>query len=780
MMTGRKIPRWFPFVLLLGALIALYYPLLRGETLFWGLPSLQFYPWRQFAFAELSAGRLPTWNPYLGAGAPLLANYQTAVFYPPNWLHLVLPGPLAMSVIALSHVVWAGLGMWLFTGALNIPTFGRGISLLAYAFSGYFIARLGSFPTADAVAWVPWLFWLVHRVVTGRRASDVGWLALVFALQLLAGHAQTVWYSAVGVGLYALWLVFNRSEDRSLRATGLALAGIGMALGTIVAAVQLLPTAEYLLESQRSGGMDFDTLTNFSYHPLRLLMLFSPNIFGTPADGSYLTKGVYYEDAAYIGFIPLIAAFAALIARFRQRRTLDQHPLLATVSIWGGLALLGFFLAMGRHNPLFRPLAEYVPTFDTFRDPARWLILVVFSFSVLAGIGVAYWGRGPRIVFWSRLSAAGGGAMAIMAFFAVNFTDSDIEGLTVLAKGLLVLGCWIAGAALFTLTQPLPDAPTSPAPIAPFLWRTAVLLFIAFDLAGMSSGLNPTISDDFFTINEAPTEPGRIYWFADYEDTVRFGSEDDDEPQIDGYFDVADYRIATENWQETRASLLPNINMLDRVPALNNFDPLLTDYQSQYIELIEERGAAAGNLLQAAGVTRAYGITPDGWQGANPAIAPDADSTALAWLVPEAIWFNWDDEITGAVASSDWNPAVSAILASNSSGPSGTRETNIPGPGTVTITPESPTETRYHVATDRAAYLVISQTWYPGWHATLDGEKTDLYRANLAFQAVAVPSGEHEIVVSYTLNRWGLSVALTALGLMGALGLIGWGLSRTR
>ena len=88
-MTRRDIPRWFPFALLIAALVALFHPLLRGETLFWGLPSLQFYPWRQFAFDELSAGRLPTWNPYLGAGAPLLANYQTAIFYPPNWLYLV-------------------------------------------------------------------------------------------------------------------------------------------------------------------------------------------------------------------------------------------------------------------------------------------------------------------------------------------------------------------------------------------------------------------------------------------------------------------------------------------------------------------------------------------------------------------------------------------------------------------------------------------------------------------------------------------------------------------
>ncbi len=98
----KDVPLWLPPLLLALALIALFHRLLLGETLFWGLPTLQFYPWRQFAFSELGAGRLPTWNPYLGAGAPLLANYQTALFYPPNWPLLVVPDAVGMSLIAVA------------------------------------------------------------------------------------------------------------------------------------------------------------------------------------------------------------------------------------------------------------------------------------------------------------------------------------------------------------------------------------------------------------------------------------------------------------------------------------------------------------------------------------------------------------------------------------------------------------------------------------------------------------------------------------------------------
>ena len=155
--------RWLPFALIGAALLPLARAVLGGETLFWGLPTLQFYPWREFAFAELHAGRLPAWNPYLGAGAPLLANYQTAIFYPPNWLILVLPGPLAMSLVALVHVLWAALGMWRLAGAL-------GLALLIAL--GY---RLTRRPWGDQPGCVVRV--LALQPIAADRARALAWLA---------------------------------------------------------------------------------------------------------------------------------------------------------------------------------------------------------------------------------------------------------------------------------------------------------------------------------------------------------------------------------------------------------------------------------------------------------------------------------------------------------------------------------------------------------------------------------------------------------------------------
>src|SRR6476646_1855041 len=53
--------------------------------------ALQFIAWRDFGFTQLAHGNLPLWNPHIFGGTPYFAGFQSALLYPPNWLHLVMP-----------------------------------------------------------------------------------------------------------------------------------------------------------------------------------------------------------------------------------------------------------------------------------------------------------------------------------------------------------------------------------------------------------------------------------------------------------------------------------------------------------------------------------------------------------------------------------------------------------------------------------------------------------------------------------------------------------------
>ncbi|HML24820.1 MAG TPA: YfhO family protein [Aggregatilinea sp.] len=744
-MTKRNPSAWLPALLLIAAAIALFHKLLGGDTLFWGLPSLQFDPWRHFAFEEIRHGRLPGWNPYAGAGAPLIANYQSAIFYPPNWLYLLGSDAAAMSVSTFLHLALAGTGMWGFTGALGMGHFGRGVSMLAFALSGYLIGRAGSFATFDAAIWIPWVFWMAHRALARRTWRNAGLLALVVGLQLLTG-----------VGLYALWLAIwgLRGIPARTRWTGLAMVAAGAALGAGIAAVQVIPTAEYLMQSQRAGGLDFDFTTNLSYAPLRLVTLFSPNFYGTPADGSYLTKGIYFEDAAYIGFFPLLLALAAMIRWMRTRRAEQTDPAAASVPFWALLALVALVLAMGRHTPIFKLLFTYVPTFDVFREPVRWLILTAFALAVLAGIGAQHVARGKWLTFWSRLSVAGGLAMAALALAAPMITDTS-HNVEVLSRGVAALGCGIALSALLVLAKPQTGSR------AVRRWQAAVLIVVTADLVWASSGLNPTAPAEFYQPAQVTNPTGRLYWFDAQEESVKF----------DDLFVLGDYRVARDDWRAVRTSRLPNLNMLDGIRTLNNFDPLLPDHHRRYIDLIEELGPKAGPLLKAASVTETLGDTrPAGWQGTTPDFtAPD--ETPRAWLVGAAEWAAADDAIEDLLRRPDWDPQTTVILAG--SPPADAVSSGSPQ-GTVTVVDEQANRLALQVESDGLAYLVISTTWYPGWNATIDGQDAEIYRANLAFQAIAVPAGSTEVTLTFRPNGIVAGAVISAVALALALVCIAW------
>ncbi|MBX3066749.1 MAG: hypothetical protein KF726_27460, partial [Anaerolineae bacterium] len=201
---------WLTVALLVLAIMLIFYGILQGEVIFWGLPALQFYPWRDFAMSEFAAGRFPLWNPYNGAGAPLLANYQSAIFYPPHLLYFLFRDPRLMGWLGMLHVLWAGIGMWLFTGRLkspSLPHFARAIAALSYPLCNTLIARFGTIPMLEVATWLPWLLLATDLIIEGYTLRRWLLLAIVLAMMLLAGHAQWTFYSLILAGCYALWMI---------------------------------------------------------------------------------------------------------------------------------------------------------------------------------------------------------------------------------------------------------------------------------------------------------------------------------------------------------------------------------------------------------------------------------------------------------------------------------------------------------------------------------------------------------------------------------------------
>lgn len=740
-MIERLRPRW-PLLALVFALLVLFYPVLRGEVFFWGLPALQFYPWREFAWETLRTGHLPLWNPYNGAGAPLFANYQSGLLYPFNWPGLFLPLGWTMSLTAVAHLFLAGCGMWALTRRLGAPPLGQGMSALAFGLTGYLVARLSTYPIISAAAWLPWLLWAATDI-RRRSSRDLGWLALFSGMLLLAGHAQTAWYSLLLTGVYLGW---QTAADRLRSWKRLGLAVGALLLGAGVAALQLLATAELLAQSSRANGVDYDFAMNFSYDPPRILNWIAPNVFGSPGDGSYVTKGAYFEDAVYIGLVPLVSAAAAAAGWLWGRWRRQPRPALASALFWLGVAIVGFVLALGDNTPLFPWLYWHVPTFGLFQAPVRWHLWTVTALSVLAGLGVSVWGRGRWLFFGVRLATAGCLGAAALALFADRLLPVDIMGnvgVQVIVRALFTTAILGALAGLLTLAQPVAGSSRY------IIWSAAALALVMVDLIIAAQGLNPTVPASFYDpLPRGSAEAPRVYWPDAVEHSATF----------ERYLPFNDYRVAVERQREFRASGLADLNLLDRQPLLNNFDPLQAGHLAAFIELLE---ASSDDqrlaLLQSAGVNAVY--TMDEAEDGAPQRQPLSQPAARAWFVDRVRCYPPAAPVAEALALDGWQPLEEAQIASDTcpaaSAGAAVKMVRIPNPNTLEIEIEAPA----------GGLLVIAQTDYPGWEAQVDGLPARIWRANGAFQAVEVAAGARLVRLEYRPG-WltpGLLVSLISL-----------------
>jgi len=247
-MTKGQRANWVVEIsVIVGWALLLTWPLLfGGRVLYWGTQLLQFAPWRQLVADAVRAGDWPLWTQALGSGAPLLANHQSAVFYPPHLLFLLFPVERALGYSLALHLALAGLFAWLWARQLGLGTLGRLVAALAYAGSGFLVGH-ALFPSmVEAAAWLPLLFLLTDRLAKRRRVGDALVLGAALGVQFLAGHAQIWYYGVWAIGSYALligWQVGKLEGWKGGRALAhiVLLVALAVTVAIGAAAVQVLP-----------------------------------------------------------------------------------------------------------------------------------------------------------------------------------------------------------------------------------------------------------------------------------------------------------------------------------------------------------------------------------------------------------------------------------------------------------------------------------------------------------------------------------------------------------
>lgn len=371
-------------MLLVLTILYFWQPIFGNEVLCFRDLALFNYPLRHHWITEFGNGQLPFLNASLNGGQPVLANPNNSVFYPGNFLYLILPFPVALNLTLAGHVFWGGLGVYWLGRLLGCRRFAALSGGIVFAFGGPFLSCTTYYILLITASWLPWV--CASSIQAYRKAGY--WLvvsAVVLGIQLLSGEPTIFMFTALLLGI-GWGLVILKSPKRAPLAMRAFLVASGALL---LAAIQILPTLEWLPHSQRGQGLSFHlSAAYWSLHPARLVEFLVPHFYGNSMGisvvefwGGHLSDGSYpYIPKLYAGWLPLVF----LPAAFREK--------------WGRVSVLIFFLGIllsfGRYLPGYELLFDLLPPFRIVRYPEKFLVFALFGLSIAFAVGI------NRILSW--------------------------------------------------------------------------------------------------------------------------------------------------------------------------------------------------------------------------------------------------------------------------------------------------------------------------------------------------------------------------------------------
>ncbi len=787
-------------VALLALLVALFFwriltPNLADRASFPpGDFSRQFWAFATFEVRELSAGRLPLWNPYTYAGAPFWADIQSAVLYPLSLLTLLLSGPWGFSLFALEveavvHFWLAGMFSYLFVRRLTGHRGAALLSAITFAFGGY----LTSYPSQQLAVlevdvWLPLILYFADRALVDRSGempqlrSRPGWpdtlaAGLTWGMALLAGHPQSAMFVFYTFTLYVVFLALAHkgrrigeptnqrvSESASQRTLPtsyfllltpilhwvlIVLIGLGLSV------MAWLPGLEYMGLSVRAAGFYDKMAGGFPlYDPIQMLLPGSVSLY----------------SPLYVGVLPLLLAVWAALS-LRRRET----------TFWGGLAAGTFLLSFGGETFLYTPFYLLVPGFSVFRDQERVAFVFSFAMAVLAGYGFKCQMSNIKSQISNQPSAtpalapersegasvshqlssvchllsairyllAGAVGLVVLFFYALNSVgwkdDSPFNSLLSRSVWLTILLALIWGVMRIAGSRKLEARNCS------LLLATCYLLLAAFDLFTVNWKTNvyparpetqtatPSIVQAIQK-DAAPDEVFRVY--NEYRIYENYGV-----PYVlEDAWGASPLRLA-------RYDEMVHALRMERLWELLNVKYVITWRKELYApsEIIYQEPTDKDVTY----VHRLHKVALRAW---------------LVYQVEETD----DSAALSRLDTSDFDPARTALVppgASLSLGhpPDGQA-------GRVEIVQRTASSLSLNVATSADGLLVLSEVYYPGWQATVDGQETPIVRADYTLRGVLVPAGGHRVEMVYRPLTfiWGAVVSAATVVTLVVTGLWIW------
>ncbi|OFV97614.1 MAG: hypothetical protein A3H28_12900 [Acidobacteria bacterium RIFCSPLOWO2_02_FULL_61_28] len=337
-----------------------------------------FYPYFHFVHEELRHLRLPFWDPYVMSGFPIIGDMEAQIFYPINWLFVLLNpfAPLPYKLVEgqlILHFFLAGLFMYYLAREFVSTATPALLSGILFMASGAMIAHTQHLASINSMAWYPLIFLLARRGLFDHNYFFTASAGMLFGIQILAGHWQHSVYLGLFLFLYFLYEACFGPFRRTLWPRWLVQLVVIAGLGAALAMVQIIPSYELGNLSVRSYLTDLDVTAG--NEPRFLWTLFLPNYFGG-------LNGVFqwypYDLSFNYVFLTVpgcLLALLGLVETIRRRNF-----------FWLGAILLFIELSIGWNGHLASILAR-TPLLNLFRNAPTFFDLANFGLCLMAAVG---------------------------------------------------------------------------------------------------------------------------------------------------------------------------------------------------------------------------------------------------------------------------------------------------------------------------------------------------------------------------------------------------------
>ncbi|MDW7983135.1 MAG: YfhO family protein [Acidobacteriota bacterium] len=743
-----------------------------------------FETWYDLGRRALRQGEFPLWSPWDGCGVPLMANMQSAVFYPGTWFVYLLGPRRGLALLYAFKLFWIGLFTYMYLRTTGVSTAPALLGGFGFMFSGPSVGWL-YWPLASNFFFIPLSLWIIEKflILEYRPYRFLGFYALGWAMAFFGGHPETLLHISALGAFYCLIGSGTRGWKRLFAHMGIL--GMAHLIGLSVAAVQLFPALEYLWHS-----FEWTARQEWAHPPAinwRLIIgSFLPDFYGNPSGtpiryyAPFLSRALgpsfvgNYNDVTggYVGITLLLLGLTGVAALVRK----DPYVAFFTLA----LSVIGLVVYRG---PLLYWVVNRLPLFSRSWN-MRLVLLISFCLVVLASRYLQAWltSMRPSLALPAVVALATVGTLLLLwhanftvltrldlpyplarlvplhvlwLALTVAFQVLTLGALWLLRSGGRAWGFLLLGGLVGTQTMAHARlyAPQWPADQAQALWET------------------PPGFADIRRLSEADPMPwrttalGRRPWWEFYglKMTTLYPAS------LGAYYGIPDIRHydAIQVYRYRR--------LLGQVAAGYLFHWMdLRDIRSGFLDFVGVKYLVADFDPNAE--------DPGHWARVRAyngyALWVNRRVRPRAFLASGVTWVNTPEEAFARVTAPDfdWHGPVVIERKGARGFPAGDYPGETPR-GHVRFQVYRPHQVRLEVWTDRPAFLVLTDTFYPGWKAFVDGRPTEIWAANYAFRAVYVGPGHHEVEFRYVPISFIAGATVSGLT---ASGLVLWGILRRR